>query len=152
MKSLENRIPPPLLVLVTGAEMAASMVSEPIPASLFARASCATAIFLIAGFFGFPAVLAFYKAKTTINPVRIDQASRLVTTGIFSLSRNPMYVALTLLLFAWAAWLARPLAAIGPIAFAIFIDRFQIQPEERLLQAKFNGDYSSYRRSVRRWL
>jgi len=63
-----------------------------------------------------------------------------------------MYVALTLLLCAWAAWLEQPLAALGPLAFALFIDRFQIVPEERAMLARFGADYDAYRQRTRRWI
>lgn len=153
MPRLENRIPPPLLMIVTGAIMATTML-EPAPPFLPVawRWGLAGVCLGAAGLFGFPAFGAFGRAKTTINPVRIDDASSLVTTGVYRVTRNPMYVALTLLLCAWAAWLARPLAPLGPIAFMAFITVFQILPEERVLAAKFGEAYADYRRAVRRWL
>jgi protein-S-isoprenylcysteine O-methyltransferase Ste14 len=153
MRALEHRLPPPLVTLVLGAVMAASLLGAE-PAGLPAgwRWGLAGLCFVAAGLFGFPAVSAFVSARTTINPVAVDRASTLVTTGVYRLTRNPMYVALALLLCAWAAWLARPWALLGPAAFLLFIDRFQIVPEERALTAKFGDAYVRYRRSVRRWL
>ena len=153
MATLDNRIPPPVLLLVTGALMATVRLGSPAP-SLPAtwRWGLAGGFFLAAGLFATPAFSAFGKARTTINPVQIDLASSLVTTGIYRITRNPMYVALTFLLCAWAAWLNRPLAILGPVLFALFINRFQIVPEERTLAAKFGNAYDDYRRSVRRWL
>ena len=152
MRALEHRVPPPLLMLVIGAIMASALLTPPsaaLPAIWrWGLAGCAFA----AGLFGFPAFAAFSRAKTTIDPVQVDRASSLVTTGIYRVTRNPMYVALFLLLFAWAAWLARPLPWIGPVAFFLFITWFQIIPEERALMAKFGDAYAAYRRSVRRWL
>jgi protein-S-isoprenylcysteine O-methyltransferase Ste14 len=146
MRSLENRIPPPLLMLVIGVAMAASMLG-PAPAALPASRKWVVVVglFAAAGLFGFPAFAAFVKAKTTIDPVQVDRASTLVTTGIYRITRNPMYVALALLL-------ARPWPMLGPIAFVLFINRFQIVPEERALTAKFDASYADYRGSVRRWL
>jgi protein-S-isoprenylcysteine O-methyltransferase Ste14 len=149
---LENRIPPPVLVLATGIGMGATTFFSSPVLPLPTRVTLAAAFFLAAGLFGFPAFSAFAKSKTTINPVQIDLASNLVTTGIYGVTRNPMYVALTLLLCGWASWLAQPLAIIGPVAFALFINRFQIVPEERVLLAKFGRAYSDYKRFVRRWL
>jgi protein-S-isoprenylcysteine O-methyltransferase Ste14 len=63
-----------------------------------------------------------------------------------------MYVALTLLLCAWAAWLLSPGSALGPLLFALFIDRFQIVPEERAMRARFAEAYDAYRLRTRRWL
>jgi protein-S-isoprenylcysteine O-methyltransferase Ste14 len=116
------------------------------------RGSLALAFFLSAGAFAFPAFSAFADAKTTISPVAIETATKLVTTGIYGVTRNPMYVALTFLLCSWASWIGQPLPLIGPVVFAIYINRFQIQPEERVLLAKFGQIYSNYQSSVRRWL
>jgi protein-S-isoprenylcysteine O-methyltransferase Ste14 len=48
--------------------------------------------------------------------------------------------------------LARPIAAFGPILFVVYINQFQILPEERVLLSKFGEAYEAYRQSVRRWL
>jgi protein-S-isoprenylcysteine O-methyltransferase Ste14 len=153
MRWLENRIPPPLLMLGIGAVVAATLL-EPAPAPLPVgwRWGLAVGFFAAAGLFGFPAFAAFVSARTTIDPVKVDCASTLVTAWVYRITRNPMYVALFLLLCAWTAWLARPWPVIGPVAFVLFIDRFQIVPEERALLAKFGDAYADYRRSVRRWL
>ena len=150
--SLENRVPPPLIMLGIGAAMGTSLGTSPAALPFPLRAGITAFFFLAAGVFGFPAFSAFRRAKTTINPVEIDQASSLVTGGIYRLTRNPMYVGLALLLCAWAAWLARPIAAFGPLVFVFYITRFQILPEERVLLSKFGKAYEAYRKSVRRWL
>lgn len=152
-RMLENRLPPPLLVLVTGAAMSATtMLPAPDGMTPVLRWGLAACCFALAGLFGFPAIRAFIRAKTTINPVAITQASSLVTGGVYRVTRNPMYVALTLLLFAWAAALGQPWAVLGPVVFAVFINRYQIIPEERALSAKFGFAYEAYRQRVRRWL
>jgi protein-S-isoprenylcysteine O-methyltransferase Ste14 len=153
MKKLEHRIPPPLLMILTAAAMWA--VSRWLPGPLLPQVwhYLGSAVFgvlaLIMSLAGFRA---FWRARTTINPVRIEEASSLVTTGIYRVTRNPMYVALTALLTGWAFWLSVPWAFAGPLAFALFIQRFQILPEERVLQEKFGGGYRDYRRRVRRWI
>jgi protein-S-isoprenylcysteine O-methyltransferase Ste14 len=154
---LENRIPPPILMLAVAAVMwvatwATAAGSSPSQMPTPLRWGLAAIFFAGAGLFGFPAFSAFRKAKTTINPVQIDQASALVSSGIYRVTRNPMYVAMTLLLCAWAVWLARPLALLGPLAFVLFINRYQIVPEERAMQAKFGPAYAAYRQRTRRWL
>jgi protein-S-isoprenylcysteine O-methyltransferase Ste14 len=102
--------------------------------------------------FGLGGILTFRLARTTINPVQIDQASSVVTGGIYSITRNPMYVGLTAMLAAWAVWLAVPWTLIGPVFFAVFTHRFQILPEERVMSAKFGPAYDDYRKRVRRWI
>lgn len=146
---MENRIPPPFLTLALAIAMwfAAAEAQAPLW-----RTGAAFAVFLVAGTFGLPALRAFRKADTTVDPVRIDHASALVTGGIYRLSRNPMYVSLTLMLVAWALWLGGPWVWAGPVLFALWIDRFQIRPEERAMSARFGASYDDYRREVRRWL
>jgi protein-S-isoprenylcysteine O-methyltransferase Ste14 len=107
---------------------------------------------LVAALFTVMGILAFRRARTTIDPIHIERASTLVTRGIYRLSRNPMYVALVLLLCAWTAFLASPWAVLGPLACAAFINRFQIRPEEAALLERFGEDYAVYCRRVRRWI
>jgi protein-S-isoprenylcysteine O-methyltransferase Ste14 len=153
MRALEHRIPPPVLALLTGAAM--WFMGRGAPRSGLpdvARYTLSAVLFVAAGAFGFPAFLAFRRAGTTTNPVKIDRAAALVSSGIYRVTRNPMYVALTLLLCAWAAWLQAPVGALGPPLFALYIDRFQIVPEERAMRARFAEAYDAYRRRTRRWL
>ncbi len=97
-------------------------------------------------------LLAFRQLKTTINPMSPNKTSALVTGGIYRLSRNPMYVGLFLFLIAWAIQLSMLWPFIGPVLFVIYITRFQITPEERVMESKFGDEYSIYKNKVRRWL
>jgi len=153
MKFLEHKIPPPLLVLILSALMKVLSTFESTNSLMFQWRYPLMSIFLIIAFiFGAPAFRSFAHAKTTINPVNIDQASTLVTSGIYRFSRNPMYVSLTSLLLALASFLSTILVFIGPFFFVMFITRFQILPEESLLALKFNGAYAEYKLKVRRWI
>ncbi len=154
MSALENRLPPPLVFLVVGLIMGVTayyLPYEPL-ISREVRIGVGAALFILAGAFGPFAILAFGRANTTIDPVNIERASTLVTSGAFRFTRNPMYLSMALLLTALAAVLATPWAILGPIVFAAFITRFQIVPEERLLTSKFGADYAAYRQRVRRWI
>ena len=149
----DNRIPPPLVTLMTGLVMGAASFIAPtsqLPANV--RFGVLAAILVMAGVFGARAFAAFVRAKTSINPVNINAASSLVTTGIYGVSRNPMYVALAALLVALALALSNIWLLIGPIFFVLFTTRFQIIPEERAMLAKFGDSYIAYRQRVRRWL
>ena len=153
MKGLENKFPPPLVTLALGLAMwGVSKFQPAIPMDPRLHFALTAALGVIALSFGAGGIIAFRLARTTINPVRIDQASRVVTGGIYRVTRNPMYVGLTALLTMWAVWLAVPLALLGPVFFALFIHRFQILPEERAMSAKFGREYDEYRKRVRRWL
>jgi len=97
-------------------------------------------------------VAAFVKARTTVNPLRPEQASQLVTTGLYRISRNPMYLALAMILIGGALMLGNLGALIGPIVFVCLISVLQIKPEERILQTQFGDTYSVYCRQTRRWI
>jgi protein-S-isoprenylcysteine O-methyltransferase Ste14 len=116
------------------------------------QAVAAFAAFLLAGIFAFPAVRAFRRARTTVDPVHVDRASAVVTGGIYRVTRNPMYVGLTLLLVAWALWLGGWWVWAGPVALLLWLDRFQIRPEEKAMEARFGEEYLRYKAQVRRWL
>ena len=153
MRKLENKIPPPIVVALTGVLMAIVAHFTPAPRWEGAWHFVLAGGFAIAGFavlaLGFRALGA---AKTTIDPVQINRASALVTSGIYRFSRNPMYLGFAGLLLGWALLLASFSALIGPIFFVAFTTRFQILPEEHAIGAKFGRDFEQFRGRVRRWI
>ena len=98
------------------------------------------------------ALIAFARARTTINPVEPEQAKTLVTTGLYQISRNPMYLAMALILLGGALRVGNIGAFIAPTLFVWAITMFQIKPEERALQSIFGEDFTAYRQQTRRWL
>jgi protein-S-isoprenylcysteine O-methyltransferase Ste14 len=153
MPALDTRIPPP----VVGALVAAAMWGLSAVGPQFALAPglrlAAVALLVAAGVaFDVLALLAFRGARTTVNPLRPERATSLVTGGVYRVTRNPMYVGLALLLLAWAAYLSALLPLAGPVVYVLYITRFQILPEERSLEAVFGDAYAAYRTRVRRWL
>lgn len=150
---LELKIPPPVVALLVGVGMwALARVTFTLDVSPWARGWACGLLLLAAGVFDVSALLAFRRARTTINPLRPGNASSLVRGGVYRFTRNPMYVGLLLLLLGWAVWLAAPWALLGPLAFVPYITRFQIAPEERVLACLFGTDFAQYQASVRRWL
>jgi protein-S-isoprenylcysteine O-methyltransferase Ste14 len=81
-----------------------------------------------------------------------EQVSNMVTDGIYRHSRNPMYLGMLLVLAAWAAWLASAPALLGLPVFVLYLNRFQIVPEERVLAQRFATQYADYAQRTRRWL
>lgn len=153
MLALDHKVPPPVVLLVTAGLMAGSAaLVTGIPPLDLVRTLIAVVVALAGVLCAGVGVLTFARAKTTINPINIDAASTLVTGGIFAWSRNPMYVGMVLVLTGWAVFLGSVWLIAGPLLFAVFIDRFQIQPEERVLAAKFGSAYAEYCRRVRRWI
>jgi protein-S-isoprenylcysteine O-methyltransferase Ste14 len=108
--------------------------------------SSAGAAFALAG------VLAFRRANTTVNPTKPEATSTIIASGVYGVSRNPMYVGLLFVLTGWAFFLSHALNFLFLPAFVAYMNRFQIAPEERALSALFGREYAIYMRSVRRWL
>ncbi len=150
---LDNRIPPPLVVvLIAMAMVLIAWLTPTLRVPLLGRFVFGGAIIVLGLGVVVQGARTFWRHQTTINPVGIDQASRLVTTGVFQYSRNPMYIGFTCVLVGWATCLAAPWTLIGPLAFVLFTNRFQIVPEERMMLAKFGQEYEDYRTRVRRWV
>ena len=81
-----------------------------------------------------------------------NSTSSLVISGIYRYTRNPMYLGFVLVLLGWAAFLSN-LAALALLpAFVLYINRFQIMPEEHVLASLFPHGYPAYRARVRRWI
>lgn len=80
------------------------------------------------------------------------RSSSLVTSGLYRYSRNPIYVADIVFLLAWAFYLNNPISLVGIVGFVLYMNRFQIEPEERALEANFGQDYLDFKARVRRWI
>ena len=93
---------------------------------------------------------AFHKAGTTVKP--FEESSALLTSGVFRLTRNPMYLGFVLILAGVAALLGSLTPWLVVPAFAVLIDRMYITVEERMLAAKFGPAWQEYSRKTRRWL
>lgn len=153
MSRLELKIPPPLQWLAMAALAAVLARLFPGLRLPFAGHRALAMILALAGVgSGMAGVMAFRRARTTIDPHRPGDASALVRTGIYRRTRNPMYLGLLLTLLGVAAWLAHPLALLCVAVFVAWMTRFQIRPEERALKRLFGAPYEDYLRQVRRWL
>jgi protein-S-isoprenylcysteine O-methyltransferase Ste14 len=97
-------------------------------------------------------VMAFRSASTTVDPRHPDESSSIVNSGVYKWSRNPMYLGFLSILLGWSLYLANALAFICLPIFVLYMNRFQIQPEEKAMCARFGDDYLLYMESVRRWL
>ncbi|EOS8553168.1 isoprenylcysteine carboxylmethyltransferase family protein [Vibrio vulnificus] len=153
MDKLELKIPPVAVFLILILFMyLASEFFISWSFSLSGRLWFAGVLFGLSGAIGMAGVLAFRQAQTTVNPVKPESASTVVSNGIFAYTRNPMYLALLLLLLAYAIWLENMLAFVGCSLFVAYMNRFQIHPEERALEGLFGERYLFYKQKVRRWI
>ncbi len=151
MRWLECRIPPPLVGLTCAALMTALAWWR---GGWPPAAAVTWPLWLLAGLAGLlegSAVLAFVRRRTTVNPLTPQRSRVLVVSGFYRVSRNPMYLGMLCLLLAWAWWLQQWPALLGPLLFVLWLNRFQIAPEERALLALFGEGYAAYCRRVRRW-
>lgn len=98
------------------------------------------------------AIASFRKAKTTINPLSPEKTSKLVVSGIYRFTRNPMYLGMLIILIGCAIWLGSALNVIVLAAFIAYITIFQIKPEEARLEELFGDELSAYMNKVRRWV
>ena len=153
MDKLELKIPPPLIALIVAGVMWGISLSMPllaIPNTM--RIALCVVFFLIGLGFDVVALTAFRRQKTTFNPMKPENSSALVSSGIYKVSRNPMYLASLFMLLSWAVYLSSAWSLFGLLLFVLFINRFQIEPEERVLQAKYGESYTYFKSKVRRWL
>jgi protein-S-isoprenylcysteine O-methyltransferase Ste14 len=153
MQALETKVPPPIVAAIVALAMWGLARATGLLEADSRLLKALTVVFVVVGpCFAVPALFAFRQAKTTPNPRKPGDASALVESGVFKYTRNPMYVGLTSILIGWTCYLASPWALIGPFVFVLYIDRFQIAPEERVLRDKFGESYAAYEKRVRRWL
>jgi protein-S-isoprenylcysteine O-methyltransferase Ste14 len=153
MDALEARIPPPLVGLLMGtvawlASSAFPPTGLPFPVRLTGALVLVALGFALAG----AGARAVTRARTTLNPIKPETTTALVTSGIYRYTRNPMYLGMAACLLAWSAWLGTLAGLVGAPLFVLYMNRFQIGPEERALQRLFGAEFSAYQARVRRWL
>jgi protein-S-isoprenylcysteine O-methyltransferase Ste14 len=153
MALLDHRVPPPLVGVAVAAGMWAVAGLGPVLPVADGLRYGLIALLVAAGLaFDLSGLRAFRARRTTVNPLRPERASAMVTEGVYRWSRNPMYVGMVLFLLAWGVYLSALLAFLGPVVFVAYITVFQIVPEERALRERFGREFDDYAARVRRWL
>lgn len=152
-RSLELKVPPPVVTVAVAALM--WMASRAVPSMAAPTSIRLTLALMVAAtglVLGVAAMRTFSRAGTTVNPMKPQATTALVTHGIYRISRNPMYVSLLLYLAGFALFLANWASALGLALFIAYMNRFQIEPEERVLKERFGEEFDAYKRTVRRWI
>jgi protein-S-isoprenylcysteine O-methyltransferase Ste14 len=150
---LELKIPPPIVaVLAAGFIWGASRAVPTFGFTLPHRNALVLALLLAGICVAVSGFTAFRRARTTVNPLKPKQASTLVRSGIYRYTRNPMYLGLLLVLLGWALLVSNVIAFVLLPAFILYLNRFQIAPEERALASIFGQEFAAYKAKVRRWL
>jgi protein-S-isoprenylcysteine O-methyltransferase Ste14 len=153
MKFLECKIPPVVVFVVCAAMMWwINMFTGEIGLDRAVRLTLGISL-LLAGFvLGVASLAHFRKVRTTIHPNHPGNARSLVCGGVYRFTRNPMYLALLLALLAWSCFLDNVWTLLVGALFVSFMNRFQIQPEERVLESLFGDEFTAYKQRVRRWV
>lgn len=153
MALLEKRIPPLALTLVAGAgiwALSAFVPGTDLPGWL--RLPVSVFLLVVGIAVCVAGVVEFRRSQTTVDPRKPESSSSLVCSGIYSVTRNPMYVGFTLVLLALTVFLASPWSLLIVMAFVLYLDRYQIRPEEQALVQIFGAEYTEYQSRVRRWI
>ncbi|OED62363.1 hypothetical protein A143_13085 [Vibrio splendidus ZS-139] len=106
----------------------------------------------LSGVVGLAGIWEFRKQKTTVNPIKVETASSVVDSGIFGYTRNPMYLGLFILLFCFGYFFQNLFSVLLSFVFVMYMNQFQIKPEERALEQLFGAEYVDYKQKVRRWI
>lgn len=149
---MELKLPPVIVFLLFALGM--YLLSLWLPFGFFeffGRLLLAKVLIGLAIIIGLISLVQFFRSKTTVNPQKPNRASSLVTNGLYAFSRNPMYLALLLLLLALGLYFGNAFNTLIAAGFVGYMNRFQIIPEERLLLDKFGKAYTQYLTRTRRW-
>ena len=98
------------------------------------------------------ATVLFKKYKTTITPLKPSKATKLIISGVYKFSRNPMYLGLLLVLLGISIILNLTGGFFLIPLFIIYLNRFQIIPEENAMVDLFKDEFLEYKKNVRRWI
>ena len=148
---MSNKIPPPVITLIGALLIYYSSLFFPyltLPAfNALPILSLVSGIAVIVF-----AIKSFKDYKTTINPLKPETASSLVTNGVFKYTRNPMYLGLLLILIYLSLIFNVVGGCLISLGFIIYITKFQIIPEEVAMEKLFGNQFLEYKKQVRRWI
>ena len=150
---MKPRIPPPVLMLAAAILMWILNRWLPLvrwiapPWNQFGSAVAAIGLLI-----GVAAVVRMHQAHTTTSPMDPGKASRLVTDGVFRISRNPIYLSATLLMIGLALALGNLWFVVLAFVAGFTTGKVAIRSEEKRLALRFGKKYHDYAKRVRRWL
>ena len=148
---MKIKIPPPLIVvfLITLVYLSSNFI---VGFELPFRTQLSILLLLIGLSVIFIPVFQFIKSKTTINPQSFKNVNNLVSSGIFKISRNPMYLGMLIIIMSTVVYYFNYFSVLTPFIFYFWINEFQIKREEKKLEGKFGPDYKKYKSKTRRWI
>ena len=150
---LSLKVPPVALVFICALLMYLTAKIVPQAFILIPFAQVIAILLVVAGAaVAASGVHAFKKAQTTVNPMTPEKSSSLVRSGIYRVTRNPMYLGFLLTVIAFGFYLQNLLAFIWCPAFILYMNAFQIKPEETMLADIFGDEFTNFKTQVRRWI
>ena len=145
------KIPPPILILIL--VISNYFSSKKIDLIHLPNQDLISIIILIIGvLILINPIVKFIKSKTTIDPIKFKKVNKLITSGIYQYSRNPMYLGLLMIVISTSIFYLNIFSITTPFLFYCWINRFQIKREEIFLTEKFGKEYMSYKTKTRRWI
>ena len=145
------KIPPPILVLIL--VVSSCLSSKKIDVIHIPNQTLTSILILLIGILILIIpVSKFIKSKTTIDPIKFKKVNKLVTSGIYKYSRNPMYLGLLLIVISSSILYLNIYSVTTPMIFYYWINKFQIKREEIFLTEKFGKEYLLYMTRTRRWI
>jgi len=144
------KINPPIISLVYLVLMVTTHLLYPVQLISSPYRYLGIVVFMIGAYFFVKARILFINTKTPIKPS--DTPKFLHTLGLYGVSRNPIYLGITLAMLGIALLLATPFPFIFPFLFFLKMNFVFIPLEERNLEKVFGKKYLSYKVRVRRWI
>lgn len=146
--NLDTKIPPPIVTITTLTIIYLFDLKE-----YNLNNDVITVVILFIGIiFILSAVIQFVNRKTTVNPTKPYKTTSLVITGVYKITRNPMYLGMLLIIISFAFYKASIISLILIPFFIFYINKFQIEPEEFEMRKKFGKEYEDYCKKVDRWI
>ena len=145
------KIPPPLLVLIL--VISNYFSSKKIDLIFLPYQKLISFILLFIGILILiNPILKFIKSRTTIDPIKFKKVNKLITSGIYKYSRNPMYLGMVLILLSISFKFNLIGGIVLTMLFAGYITKFQIIPEEIVMNKLFGDEFEKYKNKTRRWI
>ena len=151
MIDIKTKFPPPLVALTFG--FLINYTKNIFPKIEIKNENFFGSIMIISGFIIIlSAIILFKKYKTTITPLNPSNATKLITGGIYKFSRNPMYLGLLLVLLGISSMINIIGGFLFIPLFILYLNLFQIIPEENAMVDLFKDEFLDYKKNVRRWI
>ena len=148
---LNTKIPPPVVTILFAIMIfyfSDNFVYVDLPFKIYI-----SLFFISLGFIvTFSSARNFKKKDTTVNPMKPNETTKLVTDGFFKITRNPMYLGMLLFLLGLSIYNGLIVGLIFLPLFVGYITYFQIIPEENAMLEIFGEEFTLYMKKVRRWI